>query len=126
MDITTFREDFPEFASETTYPDPQITFWSEIAEKRLIVSRWADLYAHGVELATAHYLTVAAKNAVSPGGAQGLQTSKSVGDVSASYDVQAISLKDGGQWNMTSYGRQFLELARLCGMGGYQCGVTDV
>lgn len=120
MDLAAFRAHFPEFADDTAYPNALVAFWSGLVEKRLPPLRWGELYAQGVELACAHYVAVATANAVSPGQAQGLQTSKAVGDVSASYDVAAIAEQGGGHWNQTSYGRQFLELARTVGIGGAQ------
>jgi hypothetical protein len=120
MNLSTFRADFPEFTSTTDYPDALLTFWSGIAEKRVIQTRWDDLYTHGVELATAHYVALAKQNQAAPGAASGLVASESAGGVSVSYDTSAGSLKDGGHWNQTTYGRQFMELARMVGMGGYQ------
>lgn len=127
MDAAEFRSHFPEFASETTYPPAVLTFWSGIAEKLVIEERWDDLYDHGVELATAHYLSLAAgdqKQAAAggtPGNAtQGAITSQSVGGVSVSFDTSSAMEKDAGHWNVTTYGRQFIFLARMIGMGGYQ------
>jgi len=127
MDATVFRSHFPEFASETTYPPAVVTFWSGIAEKLVIEARWDDLYDHGVELATAHYLALAAadqKQAAAggiPGNAtQGAITSESVGGVSVSFDTGSAMDQGAGHWNATTYGRQFIRLARMIGMGGYQ------
>jgi len=127
MDTTEFRSHFPEFSSETTYPPAVVTFWSGIAEKLVIEKRWGELYDHGVELATAHYLALAAADqkqaAVGgiPGNAtQGAITSESVGGVSVSFDTANAMDQGAGHWNMTTYGRQFIRLARMIGMGGYQ------
>ena len=120
MDNSTFRSHFPEFTDVTAYPDSVITFWSGIAEQRIIQRRWEDLYDHGVELATAHYVTLATINAAAPGQTGGLVSSEGAGGVSVSFDTGAVALKDGGNWNQTSYGRMFLELARICGSGGMQ------
>jgi hypothetical protein len=62
--------------------------------------------------------------ASAPNGAQiaaqglagGIQTSKSVGDVSVSYQALA-SLEDWGAWNLTSYGQQLATMARVIGAG---------
>ena len=120
MDIGQFREDFPEFGDDEKYPDSMVTFWSGIAEARLNQARWENLYTHGLELATAHYLTLAAENAVMPGSAPGLAASESAGDVSVSYDTSAISIAGAGHWNQTVYGRQFMELSLMAGTGGVQ------
>ena len=50
------------------------------------------------------------------GLAGGIQTSKSAGDVSVSYQPLA-SIEDWGQWNLTSYGQQFASMARVIGAG---------
>ena len=50
------------------------------------------------------------------GIATGIEVSKSVGDVSASY--QALeSLKQWGQWNLTTYGQQLASMAAVIGSG---------
>lgn len=50
------------------------------------------------------------------GLANGIQTSKSVGDVSASYSV-LTSLENWGAWNLTLYGQQLATMAQVIGMG---------
>lgn len=62
--------------------------------------------------------------ASAPNGAQiaaqglagGIQTSKSVGDVSVSYQTLE-ALADWGAWNLTSYGQQLATMARVIGSG---------
>lgn len=126
---TSFREHFPEFVSATTFPDGQITYWLGIAAIRLSACRWAELLDHGAELFVAHNLVLSAQAARSarsaagggvPGQAAGPTSSKTVDKVSASYDTGATSIEGGGDWNLTSYGRRFLQLARLIGAGGVQ------
>lgn len=50
------------------------------------------------------------------GVATGIMTSKSVGDVSASYQALA-SLESWGSWNLTKYGQQFATMALVIGAG---------
>lgn len=50
------------------------------------------------------------------GLAGGIQTSKSVGDVSVSYQP-LTALEDWGQWNLTTYGQQLATMARVIGSG---------
>lgn len=62
--------------------------------------------------------------ASAPNGAQiaaqglagGIQTSKSVGDVSVSYQT-LVALEDWGQWNLTIYGQELATMARVMGSG---------
>ena len=127
MDLTQFRTDFPEFTDTVKYTDAVLTFWSGFVETRLNVDRWAGALNYGVELATAHYVTLAVKDQINaaagkvPGSSmQGAASSKSVGDVSVSYDTTSSLEAEAGHWNLTSYGRQFIRLARNIGMGGVQ------
>lgn len=126
MDITAFRAEFPEFASTTTYPNAQITFWSTVAEKMVIEDAWGDMYETGVKLYVAHEITLAAQNvqAVSTGGSPGqsggIASSKAVGSVSISYDQNITAEKDAGWWNLTRYGQQYYRLMRLIGAGCVQ------
>lgn len=127
MDVSTLRINFPEFADENIYTDPMITFWMGIAVKQLIQIRWADLYDEGIQLCTAHYLAMAVANqkAAAAGGvggsSSGVISGESAGSVSVNYDTQAAIEPNAGHWNLTSYGTTFIRLARMVGMGGYQC-----
>ncbi|TJZ75585.1 DUF4054 domain-containing protein [Chitiniphilus eburneus] len=126
MDAQQFRTDFPEFANTSTYPTATVDFWLSLAEKMLPPDRWCDLWGHGLELFTAHHLALGAANqraaAVGgiPGQVKGPATSKAVDKVSAGYDSGAVTLTDGGFWNLTTYGIEFLQLARMVGAGGIQ------
>jgi hypothetical protein len=48
--------------------------------------------------------------------ATGILTSKSVGDVSASYQA-LVALEDWGAWNLTKYGQQLATMAKVVGSG---------
>jgi hypothetical protein len=125
---TLFRADFPEFASTTDYPDGQINMWLVVAQTSLSPARWGNMLTVGIALFIAHNIvqskqaqdTVAAGG--TPGDAVGPITSETPGAVAISYDSAAITLKDGGNYNATSYGQRFLYLARLRGAGGFQSG----
>lgn len=115
IDAAAFRIAFPEFADAARYTDATVSMQIAIAGKRLNVERWTDLYDHGCGLFVAHAVALAGRGTLAAP-----QTAKAVDKVSASYDTAAVSLIDGGYWNQTSYGVQFLQLARLVGMGGIQ------
>jgi hypothetical protein len=115
MDLELFRTHFPEFADTTKYPDAVLTYWSGFITTRLNVDRWADALDYGVELATAHYVKLITDSDMS-----GVLTSKSVGDVSASYDIASTIEGNAGHWNSTKYGKLFVNLARIIGVGGAQ------
>jgi hypothetical protein len=124
MDITAFRAAFPEFASIVKYPDAQITFWSTMGEALLNESRWGDLYDYGLQLLVAHNITLAALNAAAgtkgktPGQQSGIVSSKGLGGVSVGYDTGSVSMQGAGDYNLTSYGRQYWQLMNVVGMGG--------
>lgn len=128
VDAGTFRSDFPEFADGTAYPDSTISFFIALAGKLLNPDRWYDLLDYATELYVAHNLVLSSRNVLTsegggiPGMVMGPQRSKTVDDVIVSYDTSAITLDNGGFWNLTTYGVQLLQLIRMAGSGGYQVG----
>lgn len=126
VDAAKFRADFPEFSDATKYPNAIVNFWLDLAGKTLPPDRWCDYLDAGTELFVAHNLALAAKNQASaavggvPGEVKGPLTGKSVDKVSASYDAGSVAIKDGGFFNLTTYGIQFLQLSRMIGSGGIQ------
>jgi hypothetical protein len=112
---------FPEFGNGTTYPTAQIQFYLNQAYAMLNPVPWGALQDQGVGYYTAHNLAIAQQRQLSataggvPGASQGMTSSKSVDKVSISYDTQAIALENGGLYNQTTYGIQFLTLARMVG-----------
>lgn len=115
MDAAAIKAAFPEFAATA---DPRVTFWLNVAAKRLTSPRWveAELLDEGTQLFVAHHLALEAKgaDAVAP------LASQSVDKVAMAFDNNAASLENAGQWALTSYGVQYLQLARLVGAGGIQ------
>jgi len=126
MDAAQFRADFPEFADTTKYPDSAVNLWLTLGANLLPEDRWCDLLDLGLELFAAHNLAIAAGNQLAasvggaPGQVKGPTTSKSVDKVSVGYDSGAVALTDGGFYNLTTYGIQLLQFARMVGMGGIQ------
>jgi hypothetical protein len=126
VDVSQFRQAFPEFEDTTTYPDALVQFWMTVAVSLVNADRWGDLTDLGIALVTAHHLALAVKDqkmaAVGgvPGQVSGPQSSKAVDKVSASYDTAAVAIKDGGFWNATMYGVRYLSLAMMMGAGGMQ------
>ncbi|VWC81286.1 putative bacteriophage protein [Burkholderia contaminans] len=126
MDITQFRQTFPEFNDTTTYPDSLVQFWMTVAVSLVNAERWGELTDLGVALVTAHHLALALKDQKTaavggvPGQVTGPQSSKAVDKVSASYDTAAVAIKDGSFWNATMYGVRYLSLAQMMGSGGIQ------
>lgn len=121
-----FRIDFPEFTDITKYSSPMINFWSGLASSMLNVRRWGDKRPYGLALLVAHNIALAAQNSAQgalgavPGVNLGVISSQSAGPISESLDVQSSIEIDGGSWNLTVYGRMYLRLARMVGIGGIQ------
>ncbi len=124
--VSSFRADFPEFTSIVTYPDTQVAFWLGLAGKLHSADRWGDLLDYGIELFMAHNLSIAARDAKATsvggvgGSASGLLSAKAVDKVSASYDTAAVTIAGAGQWNLTTYGTRYIQLASMIGAGGVQ------
>lgn len=123
---SSFRESMPMFADVNAYPSSQFNFYLNYGVKLLPEKRWDDLLDEGLTFFVAHYLTLykrtmsAALIGADTGKVVGNETSKSVDSVSKSMDVSGVTLDDAGQWNQTTWGIQFLQLARMVGAGGVQ------
>ncbi len=126
MDVVAFRKNFPEFSDTATYTDIQIGFWSTIAERLVNKCLWADSYDFGVNLYVAHAITIAVQNTKAalvggtPGVSGGIANSKAVGAVNVAYDAPTQTEMNAGWWNRTTYGQQFIRLARMFGSGAIQ------
>lgn len=126
MNVAQFRTDFPEFADAARYTPTMINFWSGIGEKVISSDRWGELFNQGLELFTAHNIVLAAGNKGAaaagsiPGQAGGVVQHKQVGSVNVNYDTASAMELDAGHWNQTTYGRQYIRLARLIGQGCVQ------
>jgi hypothetical protein len=125
-DPPTFRLHFTAFADVTKFPDAQVQFFIDMATVMCSPGVWCQLRQMGVELLTAHFLTMqqwmmqgAAGGAV-PGMSTGIASSKSVSKVSVSYDQTMGSMEGWGPFNYTVYGRQYAWYAQLAGTGGYE------
>lgn len=126
MDPNQFRLDFPEFDNATVYPDTNLLFWSTIAAQLIDMGQWASLYNQAVELFVAHNIALAAQERAQtasggiPGSANGVIAAKTVGNVSVNYDNTDVMEPGAGHWNQTTYGRQYIRLARMIGQGCLQ------
>ena len=126
MDVGAFRSEFPEFADTVKYPTPMISFWATLAEQQVLQCFWKNTWATGVKLYVAHEITLAAQSAKAaqvggvPGSQGGIPNTKTVGSVTVGYDANTTSEKDAGYWNLTTYGKQFIRLARIFGAGAIQ------
>lgn len=117
---------FPEFSDAAKYPQASFTFWQGIAALRLRADRWCKLLDHGSMLFIAHNLVVQRRNAAAAakgktvGSIEGPTTAKSIDKLSKSQDTSAVTLAEAGDWNASTYGVQFWQLAQMVGSGGRQ------
>lgn len=124
-----FIVDYDEFSNPVTYPQSRFNLYAQIATL-MLTPRWGEpaapgqpytMYDIGFELIIAHNLTLRGMDAqaVAAGGAPGLSrgviSGEAAGDVNVSYDTVSATEPDAGQWNLTRYGIQFVEYARLIG-----------
>jgi hypothetical protein len=126
-----FRAIFPEFGSGL-YPDAMVTFWLGVAANLINPTRWGALSDQGTALLTAHYLVLAqdaslssvvqaaSNGAGSLAGMTGPVTAKAVAGVSVARDVSSITVEGAGSFNLTKYGVQYVQMARMMGAGGLQ------
>lgn len=129
LDVATFRTLLPEFANTTTFPDAVIQFNITLAINSLNPRVWGDRLQAGVLYYAAHYVALAAARTAAAAGAApgtiiglvpGIMTSKSVGGVSASYDVSVGRTEGGGVFNLTTYGLEYLTLRDTVAVGVIQ------
>ena len=124
-DPPTFRSHFTAFADTTIYPDVTVQFFIDMASVMCSPLVWGQMQQMGVELMTAHFLTMQRYTMSGgaggvPGMASGIVTSKSVSKVSVGYDASLTGMEGWGPWNYTLYGQQYAWYAQLMGTGGYE------
>lgn len=127
LSVSQFRAEFPTFADATVYSDEQVAFWVNQAVNFSPIdqTRWGQYYEIGLRLFVAHNLALEQMAQIqgSRGGAPvgaGVPSSKSVGPVSVSYDVEFGTETDAGSYSLTTWGNRFLRLLRMAGSGPIQ------
>lgn len=134
LNYATFTTDFPEFAN-SQYPQGWFNFWLTVGQKMLNDCAWQDLVYQGLALFIAHQMALQLRNvkAAAFGGDAGANSgpiaSKGTDKVNVSYDTGSASIEGQGHYNLTTYGTQFIMLARMVGAGGAQvsgAGISDV
>lgn len=126
--IEQFRSVFKEFENPETYDDNIIQYFFDLAAKLLPANRWNDVLDDGIYLYTAHQLSLQAQAVLdssdgnAPGSNSGVISSQSVDKVSMSMDTGSGMEKDGGHWNLTTYGTRFLRLSNIIGAGPIHVG----
>ncbi len=124
--IAQFRADFPQFSDDTRFPDAQIQFRLNLADRQMGQQGKESVFAYMVELFVAHYLYLWDRDRRSAmlggaGGANsGVLNSKSVDKISMGYDTTATLNPNAGFWNNSRYGSEFYQQILWFGAGGRQ------
>ena len=125
-----FRTDFPEFASETIFPESSLTYWLLIASFMVnpCVFVQAELLNMQMELFAAHHLKIeadaarVAANGGVGGTTQGPISSKTVDKVTIAFAVEAAKEDGAGSYNLTVFGQRYWHNTQIFGAGGVQLG----
>lgn len=119
-----------DFQVDYLIPLEVMEMYLELAHTCVKEARWKKSWKIAIGWFIAHFLTLylrsmtqaddSAKKVIAAGQAHGLQTSKSAGDLSISYDYSAIAqdLNGWAAWKLTSYGQQLATMGRIVGKGG--------
>lgn len=111
-------------------PSYVLDAWVKVAHASIHKNRYHDMWGIAMGLFIAHWLTLYLQSAaksddsigkiINAGLSKGLQTSKSAGDLSVSYDFSIIAKDfDGwGTYKQTTFGQQFITIAKMVSMGG--------
>lgn len=116
-----FLEMYPKFSD---VPDVMIDSWIAIALESLQYGRWKSYWKMGLGLFVAHHLTLITQgnmaDSIEAGLMKGVATSKSVTDMSISYDFGSVAneFAGWGTYPQTVYGQQLVQFARLVSKGG--------
>ena len=129
LTVAQFRANMPAFSSTTQYPDTSIQFWLTYAYIFLAPCRWRNALDLGAQLFAAHNVTIdglsaaEGQNGAPSGMTVGPIVSKTVGDLTITYDTGAGVNEADGHWSLTNYGTRFIKLARQFGSGPRQIGI---
>lgn len=132
-ELTDFYIQYPQFGPDT---NSNYIVLQEVQEMYLNLAnasikevRWHSSWKLAMGWFMAHFLTLYVEGMATPdskeagiiraGQAQGLETSKSVGDVSVSIDYTTIAngINGWAGWQMTKYGQQLITIGKLVGKG---------
>lgn len=133
--LQTFLAEYPQFAvvdetGQPIVPCVVLQAWFNLAYASISYNRYHEMWRTCMGLFIAHWLTLflqtktnaddPVRNIINAGLAKGVQTSKSAGDLSVSYDFSAVAndFAGWGTYKLTLFGQQFITLARLACKGG--------
>lgn len=128
--VSDFLNIFPQFGPEINDNYQEIiSMFIDMANASINYNRWQSKWRYGMALYTAHFYTLYLETqaginktlgqVVASASAQFPKASKSVGDVSVSYDTASITgdLPGWGAFKSTTFGLQLSTLAKILGKG---------
>ena len=133
--VSDFLDMFPQFGQKTdetswVVPEEIIQMWVDIARSSVYESRFHTMWKPAIGFFIAHWLTLyletmsdpdsSLSNIINSGMAQGIQSSKSAGSLSVSYDFASFTddFQGWGSYKQTAFGQQFITLAKMHTLGG--------
>jgi len=114
MTPTEFKLKYPQFAA---VDDARVQLFLDDSALLLSEECWGDLYNKGIELLTAHELTLASvtDGAAISAGISSNTTQKKAGDVSVGKDASLIAAENENPYLRTTYGQSYLYYLRIVG-----------
>jgi hypothetical protein len=103
---TDFKSRFPEFS---TIDDSRIQLFLDDAELEISQTVWGKLYDKGISYLTAHELSMATATENGKTGGLKSEASKSVGNVSVSYNNPTYD-EYNNYYTTTAYGKKFIDM----------------
>lgn len=130
--IDDFKSVFPVFTFGTNkdeIPEPVFNLFKTMADKSIKYDRYFDSWKYLMCLYIAHFCVLflrtqqgdpGASNALKGALPTGVATSKSVDQLSVSYDLLGMNedLEGYGTWKLTTYGQQLATLTKMYGHAG--------
>ena len=117
-DVATFRVRFPEFASDSEFPDARVQLFLDDATLYMGTDegRWGVKYDIAQANLAAHLLTLGTNSEAGDSSSQsGSITSKSAGGVSVSMSTPTLSRSEIDSYLATTvYGQQYMNIRNLC------------
>jgi hypothetical protein len=129
VDSDQFRANFTAFRNPTIYSDAMVQFWLQLAYQLLNPWLWGALLDVGAQLFTAHNLvlegvaTAEAANGAPPAQVVGPVVTKTVGELTITYDVASGVDPSDTSWNLSTYGTRFIKMAKQIGTAPAQLGI---
>lgn len=134
FNLEDFLNIYPQFGKDSDeneiVPSTIIDMYIQFAHACVKQSRWQNGWELGISLFVAHFCTLWVQSFQDPSSGanavmqaaqtKGLVTSKSVGDLSISYDFSTAlgDLNGWAAWKLTTFGVQFASMAKIIGKGG--------